>query len=148
MKKLLTLITCMLLVVSACSSNKDYERDTTQGKITEITFEQLSDHSFAKGDAMVVLSQTTCSHCKIYKEDTIVPYLLEHNLTVYELNFTNEPDPAASWEKVSKMLEEGLEGTPTTLIVNGGKVKEVIVGEQSLEDFDDIVVEYQLDKKK
>ncbi|MDH6367970.1 MULTISPECIES: hypothetical protein [Breznakia] len=148
MKKLIAILTCTFLVLSGCSSSKDYERDTSQGKLEEITFEQFKNHSFAEGDAMVVLSQTTCSHCKIYKEDTIIPYLLEHNVTVYELNFTNEEDPKGAWVEVQEMLDGKFTGTPATLIVNGDELKETVTGEVTLDDFDDLVVEYQLDKKK
>ncbi len=145
MKKIKVLgLAMMVLLMSACGAN--YIRDTNPGAYEEITYEQLQSKLENDDTFYAMISQTTCGSCISFKQDVLTPYLEDHNITVYELNLTNEQSPKEIFDTLQEDYEDFV-GTPHSLFVVEGTVKDQVVGPMSESDFDQLVVRHELDKK-
>ncbi|MDQ0362680.1 hypothetical protein J2S15_003434 [Breznakia pachnodae] len=71
----------------------------------------------------------------------------EHGFKIYELNLTNEEDPQGVFDALKEELGDTFKGTPSTIIIENKEVAEFISGEMTEDELEDLVVEYQLDKK-
>ncbi len=145
MKKIVLAIV-MIFTLSACGSQVDYTRDTGSGEIIEVSYEDFLEMMNAKETFYVVFSQTNCGSCIVYKEDTLLPYLENHGMQVYEVNITNEEDPTATFENMDERFEK-FEGTPHNMFIQDGEVSDEYVGGLEEKILDEYVVKYQLDEK-
>ncbi len=144
MKKIKLIFAFMFVfTLSACGTN--YTRDTSSGEIKQVTYAELREMYENEETFYAVFSQTTCGACNEFKENVLTPYTEDHNITIYEVNITNEVSAQATFDQLFKDYEE-FKGTPHSTFVEEGKDKEQYVGEMSEEDFDDLVVKYELDK--
>lgn len=86
-------------------------------KLEEITYEQVQKKVEKKEDFVIVLSQTTCSHCASYKP-ILKEITKEKNITIYYLDYDKYDK-----DTINEILEffnfDG--GTPTTLFFKEGK---------------------------
>lgn len=146
MKKIKLLLTIALLFcVSACSLQESYTRDTSAGAIVKISYEELREMYDNEETFVALLSQTSCSSCNEYKDDVLYPYIENHNVTIYEVNITDESLPSATWEQIISDYDS-FEGTPHTMFVENGEDSDYFVGVMDEGDFDELVVTYELDK--
>lgn len=85
--------------------------------LEEITWKQIQRKIEKKEDFVIVLSQTTCSHCAKYKP-TVKEIAKQNNLTIYYLDYDKYDE-----DTINEILEffnfNG--GTPTTLFFKEGK---------------------------
>ena len=134
-------VASFLVILSGCGTSAPL------GEIVYISYEDYKNMKNEDGAYMVLISQTDCSHCIAYKENVLDDYLHNHEITVYELNVTNEENPRAVFTSLSEELGMGFQGTPATIIIENKEIKELISGEISTTELDEIVTDYQLDNK-
>lgn len=125
------------------ASNELIPEDAVYSKennITFITYDEYEEIIEKSGTNIVVIGQTTCSHCIAIKP-ALNKVAGEYELTINYLNLTemtqteynnfqnslkeieyNDPD----------FVEEGSFGTPLTLIIKNGKVKDYISGQRTI----------------
>jgi predicted bacteriocin transport accessory protein len=105
MKKLLLLISIVLLAVVGCSSSN----------LKEISYNKFKSMIDKKESFMVYIAQDGCSACATFSPK-FKEVLKEHNITAYYINLTNlsSDDASALNEIVS------FSGTPTVAFINKG----------------------------
>lgn len=158
MKKIKILMVMLFLVlVSGCGPS--YNRDTSAGSIKEITYDDAKKMIHEDETVIMFFSQTNCGGCQAYKE-MLNEYLKNHHVIMYEFNFTNhEGTPEEKSEIFTKDLpgmikdmtddeEQYFVGTPYTLVMQSGELKEGISGALDVDEFDKLVMKYQLDENK
>lgn len=145
MKKLFLVLASFLVVLSGCDNS--YDRSSDAGEIVEISYKEYEEMKKDDGPYMVLISQTNCSHCIDYKENVLNEYMPEHGFTIYELNLTNEEDPQGVYDALKEELGDAFKGTPSTIMIEKKEVAEFISGTLTEDELEDLVVEYQLDKK-
>ena len=91
------------------------------GALEELTYKEVQEKIDNKEDFVIVLSQTTCSHCAEYKP-TIKQIAKKHKITIYYLDY----DKYKKQEKkiIEKFNFDG--GTPTTFFYKDGKETSVM----------------------
>ena len=107
--------------------------------LTFIDYEQYESLIKDKGTNIIVIGQTTCSHCIAIKP-ALNSIVEEYNLKINYINI----DQATQEQRTSffstlttigydeeSFVKEGKFGTPLTLVLKGGKVKGYITGERS-----------------
>lgn len=123
------------------ASNEMIPEDAVYSGEANLTFIDYNDYEdlIEKGTHVVVIGQTTCSHCIAIKPalnkvageyDLIINYL---NLTeMTEDEYTNFSESLRDIEyNDPDFVEDGSFGTPLTLIIENGKVKDYISGERT-----------------
>lgn len=110
-----------------------------EANITFIDFEDYEDIVDEKGTHVVVIGQTTCSHCIAYKP-ALNKVAGEYNLTINYLDLTkmSEEDYNEFVESLKEIeyndpdfVEKGSFGTPLTLIIENEKVIDYISGQRT-----------------
>ena len=108
----------------------------------DITFIDYSDYEEIINDNstnIVVVGQTSCSHCIAYKP-TINSVAGDYDIVINYLNLTEMTEDESSdfFESLKiigydepKFIESGSFGTPLTLIIENGKVKDYISGQRT-----------------
>lgn len=124
------------------ASNELVPEDAVYSKENNLTFidydeyEELLDEEDTQ---VVVIGQTTCSHCIAIKP-ALNKVAGEYDLTINYLNLTEmEPEEHTDFEESLKeieyndpdFVEKGQYGTPLTLIIENGKVKDYISGQRT-----------------
>jgi len=143
MKKLMLILTSILVILSGC----DYERSSEPGKIIEVTYKEYEEMIKKDETFMVLISQTNCSHCIAYKKDVLNVYLPTHGFTIYELNVTNEEDPYGVFNTLKEEIGESFGGTPMTLVYKNKALEWSKAGVLSEDELEDVVTKYRLDEK-
>lgn len=113
---IISIILLITLIIFLLINNKG--NNNNKGDLTEITYEQLQEKIDSKEDFIIVLSQTTCSHCASYKP-IVKQVAKKYNLNnVYYLDYDKYDE-----DEIKKILKElkfdG--GTPTTFFFKKGK---------------------------
>lgn len=110
-----------------------------ENNLTFINFEEYEDIVDKKGTHVVVVGQTTCSHCIAFKP-ALNKVAGEYDLTINYLNLTemSEEEYEDFQESLKEIkyddpdfVEKGQFGTPLTLIIENGKVKDYISGQRT-----------------
>lgn len=110
-----------------------------EANLTFIDYEEYEDLISEDGTHVVVIGQTTCSHCIAIKP-ALNKVALEYDLTINYLNLTEMSEDeytnfSASLKEIEyndpDFVEDGSFGTPLTLIIEDGKVKDYISGERT-----------------
>ena len=123
------------------ASNEMVPEDAVYSGEANLTFIDYNDFDslIKKGTHVVVVGQTTCSHCIAIKP-ALNKVAGEYNLTINYLNLTEmNEEEYGNFTKNLKDIEysdpdfvnEGKFGTPLTLIIENGKVKDYISGERT-----------------
>lgn len=130
-------------LVDFFKENKVLPKDAVYSKEAHITFINYEEYkALVRKDetSVIVIGQTSCSHCTNYKpalnsvaEDynTAMNYLNLTNLTSEESDKLFENLKNIGYDD-SEFLKDGSFGTPLTLIVEDGKVKHYISGERTI----------------
>lgn len=124
------------------SSNEMIPEDAVYSQEENLTFIDYEDYEEIvdnTGTQVVVVGQTTCSHCIAIKP-ALNKVAGEYDLTINYLNLTEmSEDEYNSFSESLKeieyndpdFVESGSFGTPLTLIIENGKVKDYISGERT-----------------
>ena len=124
------------------ASNELLPEDAVYSKEANLTFIDLDEYEDLveeKGVHVVVIGQTTCSHCIAIKP-ALNKVAGEYDLTINYLNLTEmDEEEYNDFEESLKeieyndpaFLEKGEFGTPLTLIIENGKVKDYISGQRT-----------------
>lgn len=124
------------------SSNEMIPEDAVYSQEANLTFIDYEDYEEIvdnTGTQIVVVGQTTCSHCIAIKP-ALNKVAGEYDLTINYLNLTEmSEDEYNSFSESLKeieyndpdFVESGSFGTPLTLIIENGKVKDYISGERT-----------------
>jgi len=123
------------------ASNELIPEDAVYSGESNLTFIDYSEYEdlIDKGTHVVVIGQTTCSHCIAIKP-ALNKVAGEYDLTINYLNLTEmSQDEYNNFSKSLKeieyndpdFVEDGSFGTPLTLIIDNGKVKDYISGERT-----------------
>lgn len=110
-----------------------------EANLTFIDYEEYEDLISEDETHIVVIGQTTCSHCIAIKP-ALNKVAGEYDLTINYLNLTEMSEE--EYNNFSKSLQEieyndpdfvekGSFGTPLTLIIENGKVKDYISGQRT-----------------
>ena len=91
-----------------------------KGSFTKLTYNDIKEKIENKEDFVLVVSQSTCSHCATYKPKIEI-IAKDYGLEIYYIDIDLEKDK-------DKLLEDlKLNGaTPTTLFFNKGKEKSIL----------------------
>lgn len=115
--------------------------------LEETTYEQVQKKIEKKEDFILVLSQTTCSHCASYKP-TLKEVSKQYDITIYYLDYDNYDE-----DTISEILEyfnfDG--GTPTTFFFKEGKeisIMSRLVGSTSKEKVISALKKYEYIESK
>lgn len=129
-------------LVDFFKENKIVPKDaiySSEKYITFVDYEEYKDLIRDDDTNIIVIGQTTCSHCINYKP-ALNSVAEDYNITINYLNLTELSQEEnqnfyASLEKINyndpDFVEEGSFGTPTTLVVKNGKVIDYISGERT-----------------
>lgn len=144
----------IFMFVCACSNTPSYTRDETAGEYIRISYAQLKQKVENDENFMVLFTQKGCDHCAQYKETVLSSYLETHHVDVYEFVLSNEENYNQEFfteiqnytASLTKDENQQFIGTPYTMIVKDGELKEGISGAIAKNDLEEIVVKYQLDE--
>lgn len=125
MKKFLIIIMIIMsLVISGCSSKEDKNESNTnnnteeESRLKTLSFSELQEKINNKETFILVVGQTTCSHCAEYRP-ILKSVLDKYNLVAYEI----ESDTLSTEEKGMMNDIANVSGTPTTIFIENGKEK-------------------------
>lgn len=106
----------ILSIFFILSNNKE------KGELLELNYTTLSEKLNNKDDFILVITQSTCSHCATYKPK-LINIAKDYNLNIYYINIDLE-----SKDTQKKFLNDfNLSGaTPTTIFINDGKEKSLL----------------------
>lgn len=112
---------------------------TPEQYITSINYDEYDKLISNDGTNIIVVGQTTCSHCIAFKP-AINSVAKEYNIIINYLNLTKltQEESNKFFESLrtieyndEEFLKDGSFGTPLTLVVSNGKVKGYISGERT-----------------
>ena len=118
----------------------EYAEYSGEKYITFIDYDEYEDLLDDSGIHAIVIGQTTCSHCIAFKP-TINSVAGDYDVTINYLNLTEMSDDESSafFDGLKTIgyddpdfLEDGSFGTPTTLIIENGKVIDYISGQRTI----------------
>lgn len=109
-----------IIIIALLFINKDNK--PKEGNLEEITYSELQKKVENKEDFVIVLSQTTCSHCANYKP-TLIKVAKENNITIYYIDYDKYNEDTIN-EIISFFNFDG--GTPTTFFFKEGKETSVM----------------------
>ena len=107
---ILTIILIAFLIIININNKKT-------GSLISLTYQQLQEKIDKKDDFILVVSQSTCSHCATYKPKLKI-IAQDYNLDIYYIDYDLEKD------NIKKEFLENydLDGsTPTTMFIKNGK---------------------------
>lgn len=122
MKKNNTLFIIIIIILIAMISILviNSKNTTTKGEYRKITYTELKEKIENKEKFILIISQSTCSHCATYKPKIEI-ISEDYNIRAYYIDIDLEKNK-------NKLLKEfKLSGaTPTTLFFNEGKEKSIL----------------------
>ena len=117
-KLFIIIITTLILIISFLLINKI--SNYNKGDLKPITFKEIQEKKANKEDFILIVSQSTCSHCASYKPK-VKQIAKEHGITVYYIDIDLEKNE----DKVIKELHITGE-TPMTLFYLEGKETSIL----------------------
>lgn len=120
-KKLLIwgLIAIVILAVASmiyASYTLNKKEKNEDNHLIELTFDELEEKINNKDSFILLLSQTTCTHCLEYKP-ILKKVLAEYDIVAYEI----EIDKLTQTEKAKLKDIANAEGTPNTIFIENGE---------------------------
>ena len=128
------------------ATNGVIPEDAVYSKEQNLTFIDFEEYESLINDGnshVIVLGQTTCSHC-IAAKPALNSIAEDYGLTInyIDINVLEDDEYERFYESLSKIeyndedfINEGKFGTPLTLILKNGKVSSYIAGERSKSQF-------------
>ena len=117
-KLFIIIITTLILIISFLLINK--MSNYNKGDLNPITFKEIQEKKANKEDFILIVSQSTCSHCASYKPK-VKQIAKEHGITVYYIDIDLEKNE----DEVIKELHITGE-TPMTLFYLEGKETSIL----------------------
>lgn len=117
-KIFITIITILILIISFLLINKI--TNSNKGDLKPITFNEIQEKKANKEDFILIVSQSTCSHCASYKPK-IKQITKDYGITVYYIDLDLEKDE----DKVINELHLS-RSTPMTLFFIDGKETSIL----------------------
>ena len=117
-KLFIIIITTLILIISFLLINKI--SNYNKGDLKPITFKEIQEKKANKEDFILIVSQSTCSHCASYKPK-VKQIAKEHGITVYYIDIVFEKNE----NEVIKELHITGE-TPMTLFYLEGKETSIL----------------------
>ena len=117
-KLFIIIITTLILIISFLLINKI--SNYNKGDLKPITFKEIQEKKANKEDFILIVSQSTCSHCASYKPK-VKQIAKEHGITVYYIDIDLEKKE----DEVIKELHITGE-TPMTLFYLEGKETSIL----------------------
>lgn len=117
-KIFITIITILILIISFLLINKI--TNSNKGDLKPITFNEIQEKKTNKEDFILIVSQSTCSHCASYKPK-IKQITKDYGITVYYIDLDLEKDE----DKVINELHLS-RSTPMTLFFIDGKETSIL----------------------
>ena len=117
-KLFIIIITTLILIISFLLINKISYYN--KGDLKPITFKEIQEKKANKEDFILIVSQSTCSHCASYKPK-VKQIAKEHGITVYYIDIDLEKNE----DEVIKELHITGE-TPMTLFYLEGKETSIL----------------------
>lgn len=148
MKRVRSIIYIILCVFCLVGCNANYTRDSSKGKIEEITFETLANKVENEKLYLVQISLENCEYCKYIKEIE-KNYIQNHNITIYDytLNSSDE-DYEIKLDYIEKRFTE-FKVAPSLFWIDKEKNKNLLTFEIDEEEkqLDKLVTKFEIDKK-
>lgn len=88
-----------------------------EGQLIKITYEEITQKLDNKENLILVISQSTCSHCATYKPK-LTTIAKDYNLDIYYIDYDLETETNHT-NFFDKLNFNG--GTPTTIFIKNGK---------------------------
>lgn len=117
-KIFITIITILILIISFLLINKI--TNSNKGDLKPITFNEIQEKKANKEDFILIVSQSTCSHCASYKPK-VKQITKDYGITVYYIDLDLEKDE----DKVINELHLS-RSTPMTLFFIDGKETSIL----------------------
>ena len=117
-KLFIIIITTLILIISFLLINKI--SNYNKGDLKPITFKEIQEKKANKEDFILIVSQSTCSHCASYKPK-VKQIAKEHGITIYYIDIDLE-------KKENEVIKElHITGeTPMTLFYLKGKETSIL----------------------
>lgn len=149
MIKQVRIIFIALFLLSGCSNDKRYTRDTREGQIIEISLAEWEKKMDNKDTFLVVFSQLYCYGCNELHA-MLDTYLPNHGIEIYEIVLDDEEGSSfENQDRINKYLGDFSE-TPGVYFIQKGLEKEHLLSRNAVQEerFDEFIQAHQLDKKK
>lgn len=111
------LVALLIVIFVLSSSNSSYDGELFVHQMTETEYNHKINN---KEDAIVVIGQTDCQYTDEYEKDTLSEIMSDYPIIIYRFDIDT-----ASQELRDKL---NVDGTPTTLFISGGEIKDKIEG--------------------
>lgn len=150
MKKLLTLLLIVFLLVGCHSKEEVYVRDTSPGDFIQITLEEMGEKMENGDEFVVAFTQEYCGYCAEFKA-IYDEYKKDHHLDIYEVNLTAE---VASENENANYIHKyfpSFYNTPGIYYAKDGEMVSSLtdgISEMNEELIEEWVVKNKLDNKK
>ena len=122
MKKTLILLLIMIsLFIGGCSNKEESSTEDNnnqveqKGELVVLSFDELQAKIDNKDSFILVVTQTTCSHCAEYRP-ILTAVLEKYNVVAYEI----ESDKLTTEERGLMNDIANVSGTPTTIFIEDG----------------------------
>lgn len=145
--RLILYVVLYIFCLVGCT-NIDYTRDSSMGKIEEITFEALTDKIENEKSYLVQISLGNCDYCKYVKEIE-EEYIQNHNIIIYNYTLNNsDEDYEIKLEYIEKNFTD-FKIAPSLYWINNKNEKNVLLFEidDEKKQLDEFVVKFKIDKK-
>ena len=84
--------------------NELIDKKKDSGSLEQISYDTFLKMQKDKEHFIVLVSQTGCPHCNIFKEEVLDGYLKTNAVTVYEINITNENKPQETYDALREII--------------------------------------------
>ena len=111
---LLIIICCSLILFFLISNNDDSSKN---GNLIEVKYNDIIKKVNDKDSFILVISQSTCSHCATYRPK-LMKIVQDYDINIYYIDYDKESET-----NQNKFLDEfNLSGaTPTTIFIKDGE---------------------------
>ena len=121
-KNNIILITAIIILIALIIFLIINSAKNTKGDLIEITYDEIQEKIDNKEDFIIILSQTTCSHCAEYKP-TAKQVAKKNNIVIYYMDYDKYKKEIQK-KILSDFKFDG--GTPTTFFYKEGKETSVM----------------------
>ena len=116
-KKILIVFIIFVIVGGLCLLVIDAKGNNNSGDLVELNYVEINNKIDNEEDFILVVSQSTCSHCATYRPK-VKKIASEYGINVYYIDYDKE----ASGNQVKLLDLLDLDGaTPTTLFIRDGE---------------------------
>lgn len=137
-----------VFLLSSCTNNETYERDTSPGEVVTITLDDVDKKIADKETFLIVLSQSTCEHC-ILMSNMIYEYKQDHRFTLFNVTLDAEVGNENTIKKRIHINFPNFEITPSLYYVENGKLKDELQhpnSEITEKSFDTFIMKHKIDE--